>query len=288
MLYGLFAGCSVNPTASSKWDDDPRAQAPQAVAIARELCACDYSYHILWPLFRAAGIRGALRAHENELLSRFIAPIISDGTRILIAGSADTATLCTIGRMCGTHRPQFTVLDRCPAPLKLIQQFAAERDIPCSTLHADLTSYTGEACWDIVLMHYTFHFVPPEERFNVLERLVRSLRPGGKLVCVNKAVPRISAEAASTSASAWVEKSWRKLQAEGLESALPAALYDQLLRQAAEAAVRRRIAIASAAELIGGMRRCGLTLIEQDVAARASADRLAADSSIILAASRPS
>ena len=258
------------------------------MAIARELCTCDYSYHILWPLFRAAGIRGALRANENELLSRFIAPIISDGTRILIAGSADTATLCTIGRMCGTHRPQFTVLDRCPAPLKLIQEFAAERNIPCRTLHADLTSYADDGCWDIVLAHYTFHFIPPEERFNVLERLTRSLAPGGKLVCVNKAVPQISAETASTSTAAWLEKSWQKRQAAGLESVLPAPFYDQLLRQGAEAAVRRRIAISSAAELIDGMQRCGLTLIEEDVAARASADRLVADSSIILAASRPS
>ena len=114
-----------SPTISSKWDDDPRAQAARAVAIARELCTCNYPYHILWPLLRAAGIKGTLRPAEDQVLASFLVPLMADGTRILIAGSADAATLCTVGRMASDRKLDFTVLDRCPAPLKLVQEFAA-------------------------------------------------------------------------------------------------------------------------------------------------------------------
>ncbi len=133
-----------SPAISSKWDDDPRTQAARAVAIARELCTCNYPYHILWPLLRAAGIKGTLRPAEDQVLASFLVPLMADGTRILIAGSADTATLCTVGRMAGDRKPDFTVLDRCPAPLKLVQEFAAERQIACRTQLADLNSYAED------------------------------------------------------------------------------------------------------------------------------------------------
>jgi hypothetical protein len=277
-----------SPAISSKWNDDPRSQAARAVAIARELCTCDYPYHVSWPLLRAAGIFGTLRPGEDEVLSNRLVPLIADDTRILIAGSADTATLCTIGRMAGDRRPDFTVLDRCPAPLKVIQEFAAERQIACRTLLADLTTYAEESRWDIVLAHYTFQFIPPEKRFTVFERLSRSLVPGGTFICVDKEVPRISAADASDAAEAWYQKSWRKIRAEGLESAIPMALYDQLLRQAADGRIRRRRAIASVPQLVEGIRRAGLVLVEEDLVGGTYARGPAADSSIILAASRPS
>ena len=276
------------PTISSKWDDDPRAQAAWAVTIARELCTCDYPYHVSWPLLRAAGVFGTHRPREDEVLSHVLVPLIRDGVRIMIAGSADTATLCTIGRMAGDRKVDFTVLDRCPAPLKLIEEFAAERRIRCRTLRADLTTYADESCWDIVLAHYTFQFITPRERSNVLRRLSRSLAPGGTLICVDKEVPRISAEDASDAAEVWYQEAWRKIRDEGFELAFPELLVDQLVRQAAEGRIRRRMAMASIAQLIEEICSAGLVLVEEGHARRPCARGPAADSSIILAASRPS
>jgi hypothetical protein len=275
-----------SPIGSSIWKDDPRQLAARAVELARELCTCNYPYHILWPLLRAAGIKGTLRPREDDVLSSLLAPLIGHGTRILVAGSADTATLCTIGRICEPRRPDFTVLDRCPAPLKLIEEFAAERKIACRTMLADLTAYSDESCWDIVLVHYTFQFILPEHRTDVVERLARSLAPGGTLICVDKEVPPISAADASAAAASWRDKSWRKLQGEGLGSALPASLYDELLDRAAEGRTLRRITIPSAAQLADGMRRAGLTMIEASLAPRTDGPPLAADNSVILAALR--
>src|SRR5689334_18559709 len=72
----------------------------------------------------------------------------------------------------------------------------------------------------------------PDERFNVLGRLSRSLDPGGTLVCVDKEVPRIAVADAPAAAEAWFQKARQRLQAEGLTSALPQALYDRLLHEA--------------------------------------------------------
>jgi hypothetical protein len=179
------------------------------------------------------------------------------------------------------------VLDRCPAPLTLVEDFAAERNISCRTLLSDLSSYSEESRWDIVIAHFTFQFISPEERFNVLERLTRSLVPGGTLICVNKEVPRISAADAAEAAEAWYQKAWRKVQAEGLESALPAPLSEQVLRRAAEGRVRRLMAISPVAELAEGMRRAGLVFIGENFVGTTHAPAQAAESCIILAASRP-
>ena len=272
---------------ASKWADNPRAQAPRAVEVAREVCTCNYPYHILWPLLRAAGIKGTLRPAEDEVLASLLVPLLGDGTRVLIAGSADTATLCTIGRMTGDRKVQFTVLDRCPAPLKLVEEFAAERQIACSTQRADLTTYDEQNRWDIVLVHYTFQFIAPEQRFNVLQRLSRSLVPGGTLVCVDKEVPRISVADAPAAADAWLQKARQKLQSEGLTSVLPEALFDRLLHQAADGRTLRRVTIPSLHLLVEGMRGTGLVMVEEDLIGKLSARSHVADSSIILAASRP-
>ena len=260
-----------SPAIFSKWDEDPRKLMDRAVAIALESCTCDPPFHVWWPILRAAGIFGANRGRDDDALSSVLRPLIADDARVLIAGSADTATLCTIGRISDPRKPDLTVLDCCPAPLKLIQEFAAERAISCRTLHADLISYSEESRWDIVIAHYTVQFIFGEDRFRVFERLARSLVPGGTLICVNKVVPGISATDASAVADAWYQKAWRKVRAEGLEAALPAPLYERLLRQAAE----------------GRSRRAGLVLVGENLVGSTHAPAQAAETCVILAASRP-
>ena len=271
-----------------KWDDDPRTLMARAVAIGRESCTCDHPFHVSWPILRAAGVFGANRGRDDEALSSVLRPLITDGARVLIAGSADAATLCMIGRISDPHKPDLTVLDCCPAPLRLVREFANQRAISCRTLHADLNSYSEESRWDIVIAHYTVQFILREDRFSVLERLARSLVPGGTLICVNKVVPAISAADAAEAAEAWYQKAWRKVQAEGLEPTLPAPLCEQVLREAAKGRSRRLGAISPVAELAEGMRRAGLVFIGENFVGTTRAPAQAADSCIILAASRPS
>ena len=266
----------------------------RSVEVARALCACDYPYHVLWPILRAAGITGSLRYREDEALAPVLGPLMENGTRVLIAGSADTGTLCVAGRIAGARKPQFTVLDRCPAPLKLIEQFAAERNVACAILRSDLLDLAEAARWDVVLVNYTLQYVGAAERPVALKHLASALVPGGTLICVAKTGAPLSPAQAAASQAAWLEKARHKYQAAGLDLGLAPSTIDELLRLAAAGRTARRLELPTAEELSRGLRDAGLVSLHQHASPRkklleaegaAPADL---ESSIIVAAVRPS
>ena len=281
------------PESSSLWDDDPRGHAARGVEVARTLCACDYPYHVLWPILRAAGITGSLRYQEDQALAPVLGPLMENGTRVLIAGSADTGTLCVAGRIAGSRRPHFTVLDRCPAPLKLVEEFAAERDLSCATLCVDLLELSETARWDVVLVNYTLQYVAAHERPLVLKHLARALAPGGTLVCVAKTGTKLSPTQAKESQAAWLDKARRKFRAAALDLAIAPSAVDDLLVVAAAGRMARRLGLPTAEELTLALREARLGLAREAASPRkrlleaegvAPAD---VESSIILAAIRP-
>jgi hypothetical protein len=238
-------------------------------------------------------ITGSLRYQEDEALAPVLGPLMETGTRVLIAGSADTGTLCVAGRIAASRRPQFTVLDRCPAPLKLIDEFAAERNLACATLCVDLLELTAEARWDVVLVNYTLQYVSAADRGLVLKHLARALVPGGTLICVAKTGTPLSSSEAEDSQSAWLDRARRKFRAAALDLAISPSVIDDLLVVAAAGRTARRLELPTAEELAQGLRNAGLVLAHEAVSPRkrlleaegaAPAD---AESSIILAAMRP-
>jgi hypothetical protein len=279
--------------ASTLWDDDPRAHVAHGVEVARVLCSCDYPYHVLWPILRAAEITGSLRYQEDEALAPVLRPLMRNGTQMLIAGSADTGTLCVAGRIAGSLRPHFTVLDRCPAPLRLVEEFAAERNIACETLCVDLLALEEAGRWEVVLVNYTLQYVTAAERALVLKNLALALAPGGTLICVAKTGASLSPSQAADSQSAWLERARRKLRAAALDLALTPSDLDDLLVTAAAGRTARRLRLPTAVELARGLGDAGLVVAREAASPRkrlleaegaAPAD---VESSIILAAIRP-
>ena len=248
---------------------------------------------MLWPILRAAGITGSLRYQEDKALEPVLGPLMETGARVLVAGSADTGTLCVAGRIAAPRKPQFTVLDRCPAPLKLIEEFAAERHVACTTLRADLLDLAEDARWDVVLVNYTLQYVAAAERPVVLKHLASALVPGGTLICVAKTGVSLSPSQAAESQSAWFEKARRKYQAASFDLDLAPSVVDDLLRMAAAGRTARRLELPTAGELSRGVLDAGLVSIRQHVSPRKrllEAEGAAAadiESSIILAAVRP-
>ena len=278
--------------ASSLWDDDPRAHAAHGVEVARALCTCEYPYHVLWSILRAAGITGSLR-YEDEALAPVLRPLLKDRLRMLIAGSADTGTLCAAGRIAGSLRPRFTVLDRCPAPLRLVEEFSAERNLACETLCTDLLALDEAARWDLVLVNYTLQYVAAAARARVVKNLARALVPGGTLICVAKTGAPLSPSQAADSQSSWLDRARRKFRAAELGLALAPSEVDELLALAAAGRTARRLQLPTEDELVRGLHDAGLVLCRETVSPRkrlleaegaAPAD---AESSIILAAFRP-
>jgi hypothetical protein len=281
------------PAASGLWDDDPRGHAARSVEVARALCTCEYPYHVLWPILRAAGITGSLRYQEDETLVPVLDPLLENGTRVLIAGSADTGTLCVAGRIAGGRRPHFTVLDRCSAPLKLIDEFAADRRLACTTMRADLLELAETARWDVVLVNYTLQYIAAAERPVVLKHLASALVPGGTLICVAKTGTPLSPSQAAQSQSAWLDKARRKVEAARLDLGIASTVVDDLLHVAAAGRTARRLELPTAEELTNGLKDAGLELVRQGSSPRkqlleaegaAPADL---ESSVIIAAIRP-
>jgi hypothetical protein len=223
----------------SLWVEDLRLQAVRGLAAGRALCSCAGGYHVLWGALRAAGCKPQLQPEEAVLLP-LLSGLISDGTQLLIAGAADAGLLSMIGRSLRQHSPQVTVLDHCPAPLRVIDEFAHERKLPCNTLLADLVELDVQNRWDVALLHYTLLFIEPFQRGNVLHRLARALRPRGTLICVIQTYPAERSASDMKSPSSVAEEYRERINRAELDLPLHAAEMDERIRNYVSASLTRK------------------------------------------------
>jgi SAM-dependent methyltransferase len=185
----------------------------------------------------------------------------------MVAGSADTGTPCVVGRATFPKMPEMIVVDRCPAPLAVIEEFARERSLPCRTLRSDLVELELDSAFDVVLINYTLSYIAPESRPELFRRLARALVPGGTLICAT--IARTGAVAADTKTNeAWVEATRRKIEAARLAFGLPPSELDALLRLGAENRVLRRRMRPTVEEIENCIRGAGLVLQEEKRSAR--------------------
>jgi len=279
------------PEIVAKWAEDVRAIGEQGAALGRKLCTCDYPYHALWGLLRVAGVTGSLR-YEEDALAPILAARINDGTRILIAGSADTGTLCAVGRASGEKQPEITIVDRCPAPLALIDEFAGSRAAGTRTLCQNLLELDVEQSFDIVLINYTLSYIPPNRRVELFQRLADALVPGGALVCASKLLSATK-PGNENMTDDWAERAFEKIRAAGTGTLVSDGELQALLRRGALARISRRSENPTLSELESYVTRAGLAPGEELKTAREralSADGTSAaelDPSIIVSALRP-
>lgn len=275
---------------ATTWAEDVRAIGERGAALGRELCSCEYPYHALWGLLRVAGVTGSLR-YEEDALAPVLTARIDDGTRILIAGSADTGTLCAVGRASGQKQPEITVVDRCPAPLALIDEFAAARTIGARTLCQDLLDLDVEESFDVVLINYTLSYIPPTRRVELFQRLAGVLVPGGSLICATKLLSAVK-PGKETMTDNWAERAFGKIRNANAGDWMSDDELNALLRQGALARISRRSENPTLSELENYVMRAGLIAGEELKTARErtlSADGTNAaelDPSIILSALR--
>ena len=124
-------------TSPDAFREDLLWQAHRALELGREHCSCEGRHHWSYAALCAAGITGSLST-EGPVLASLMTPLIGDRARVMIAGSADLGLLCFVGRCAAAQRPQITVIDRCRAPLALIEEFAESQRIECRTVQAEL------------------------------------------------------------------------------------------------------------------------------------------------------
>ena len=248
-------------TSSDAFREDLAWQAHRALELGRALCACEGRHHWSYAVLRAAGITSI--GSEESLMASLVTPLIGDHARVMIGGSADLGLLCFVGRCAAARQPHITVIDRCRAPLTLIEEFTALRGIACRTLCANLLALDGSEQFDFIFLHHTAEFFDAPSRARFFENIAASLAPGGSLICVTmtgqKLAPEkqteLEAEFRDHSMNAF-RRSPMALQEEGPE-------FEQLLGDYAKARAVRRMGYPDDDELYNDVRRARLRIVSE-------------------------
>jgi SAM-dependent methyltransferase len=162
-------------------EDQPRIAA-DAYELAGRLCGDCRNQHALWTYLRLTRASTGAERQESGLELQ-LRDLIADGRRnVLIAGAQDTGLLSLVARAAADHPAHVVVLDICQTPLTLCAKLAASWSLPIETVRQDLFELDFEHRFDIVLVHGTLNFVAADRQAEVLRRLRRAMRPGGRLV----------------------------------------------------------------------------------------------------------
>lgn len=178
--------------------DEPLAlSAPLARRIAATECRADDAgrscawYHGFWQYLRLLDFITTPRDHA-AFYRQALGPALAEGCgRVLVSGSADYAMLAQLLRIFGEARrhPAIVALDICRTPLALCEWYAARRGVVLATVATDILAYRAETTFDLVCTHSFFGRFAPAERPRLIERWRALLRPGGRVVTVNRIRP---------------------------------------------------------------------------------------------------
>lgn len=247
-------------------------QARRSIELGSALCTCEGHYHYVWSTLRAAGVVRGLK-NELPLLESVLAPHLRNDAKFLIAGSADPGLFAAIGQISGRHFPSITVIDKCRAPLQLIQEFSDMKGVYCRALHSDILDLDGTENWEKILLHYTMDFVELPQRRKFLEHLMNSLAPQGRLICVAKTNQRGVVTGEENLESAFLVNARNAIGNSDLKAILQNKNFEKMLQDYGKAATARRLRMTAAQELKNLLLSTGFAISEERTAQRASVIR---------------
>ena len=268
------------------WSEDLAAQAYRGQELGSALCACDGYYHLLWGSIRLAGVYNTMKG-EAPVLAELMAPFLRDDMRVMIGGAADPGVLCGIGRIYAPRVPSFTVIDRCRAPLVLIDEFASAKGIACRTLNIDLLDLDGTEQWDQIVLHYTADFMDADLRSRLFRNLARSLAPGGTLICATMTGASLPADRRPEMETAYIARVMGFLKDSSIAAYASTPEFEQKLRAYAACRTIRRLNLPTPEPICELLREAGLRVVQTHQTARAARRHAGMDvvdsSSIIVA-----
>ena len=196
---------SVETSDQPRFDEDLPRLAAENFEIADRMCRSCRHMHALWPYIRLA--RASTGAEgDSSVLKSVLAGLVAEGRRsLLIAGSQDTGLLALAARAGGATDLDIVVLDRCATPLESCRRLAQAWTLPIATWQQDLMELAARDRFDIVLVHGTLHYIPSDRREDVLARLRRALRAGGRLVLLFNVSEGLAGRLASEGRSGYAE-----------------------------------------------------------------------------------
>lgn len=173
--------------------------APLALAFAAGNClpgpgptpTCCW-YHGVWQYFRFMDLVATPWKQEEFFRGAFRELAAGgDYRRVLICGSSDYAMLALLlsayrdqGR-----EPEVTVVDCCETPLFLNRWFAGRHGLSLTTTACDALQHKAEEPYDLICTHSFLGFFSPAQRAELFGVWHRLLRPGGRIVTVQRIRP---------------------------------------------------------------------------------------------------
>ena len=197
------------------------------------------------------------------MLTALMSPLIGDRARVMIGGSADLGLFCFVGRCAPARRPLITVIDKCRAPLTLIEEFAASRGIDCRTRHADLLTLDGREQWDVIFLHHTSEFFPAAVRARFFAAMAASLAPRGNLVCVTMTGHKLAHEQQTELEAEFCEHSLNAFRRTPMAGHEQAPEFERLIGDYARARAARRVGYPDDDELYDDLRQARLRIVSE-------------------------
>ena len=152
------------------------------IDVCKTDCTCPDHWHFMWASLKAAGLRRGVY-HQYAVFKNVLANRLHAGSRIFIAGAADAGSLHVLNAVAGNTRVEFTVMDRCQAPLTMVERYGRQHRVHLSTRLGDISNLTQDTCWDVILIHNTLILMDREARINALKQAARQLAPNGVILC---------------------------------------------------------------------------------------------------------
>lgn len=246
-------------------EDAARLARQQAPALCRRDAAsgtsCDW-HHGLWPTLRLLGLVTAPALH-GEFLRTALAAIAGEHPRVLLSGAADHALLAQVLAAFGARRPAVTVLDICDTPLLLNRWYAGRAGTSVDTRRSNILDFEEPEPFDAVCTHAFLGNFDTAQRAALAAKWHALLRPGGKVVTVNRLRPGHEAQWIAFS----VEQVWA-YRARVEEAAQARALQIPRLGKATERYASRQtiFPLGSAAELRALFEGAGFAIEQLSVA----------------------
>src|ERR1051325_10975582 len=167
---------------SERYIEDLPRIAAEAYELAGRLCDGCRIHHAFWAFMRPSRASPGAGKQGSEMGIQ-IREIFVGGVRdVLLAGAQDTGLMTLAARAGAGLDPNIVVLDICETPLELCRRLAKSWGLPIETIRRDLFELDIEQRFDLVLIHGTLNFIAADRHAQVLRRILRAMRPGGRLV----------------------------------------------------------------------------------------------------------
>lgn len=159
------------------------------------LCQHDHAggscawYHGAWQFLRMLGLMSTSGVHAAHYAAELARTRRDPSFRkVLVTGSADYSMLKLIADARDPSDPPLThvVLDRCATPLRICEWYAQRHGLRVETLHQDVLDPLPEGAFDSVYTHAFMGNFDDSDRRRLVEQWARALRPGGRVVTVQR------------------------------------------------------------------------------------------------------